>query len=160
MTASTVLYGKSELLNDGCEYRERLGPDADAQPLPAYLSRRYPHSSHKEWEVHIASGRVLINGQPANSEPFYEEDVNLSGSGRLRSNPMHPGHFRSFTKMISCLQFPSRPVCRRFPALIFCKIRCFPWCGFMRQTQPRSTVWGDGPRALCCAPEAKRRGRN
>ena len=48
-------------LNQGCEYREQLGPDADARTLLAYLSQRYRHSSPAEWATRIASGHVLID---------------------------------------------------------------------------------------------------
>jgi 23S rRNA pseudouridine1911/1915/1917 synthase len=56
------------LVNEGCEYREQLGPDADGQTLLAYLSRRYSHSSREEWETRITSGLVLIDSKPAHSE--------------------------------------------------------------------------------------------
>jgi len=55
-------------LNEGYEYRERLGLDADARTLLAYLSRRYPHSSQTEWAARIASNHVLIDGRPADAE--------------------------------------------------------------------------------------------
>lgn len=53
--------------NEGYEYRERLGPEAEGQTLLAYLSRRYPHSSPEEWAARINSGRVRLDnraGQP------------------------------------------------------------------------------------------------
>ncbi len=56
------------LLNDGCEYREQLGSDAEAKTLLAYLTRRYAHSSSAEWAERIASGHVLIDNLPAHSE--------------------------------------------------------------------------------------------
>jgi 23S rRNA pseudouridine1911/1915/1917 synthase len=55
-------------LNDGCEYREQLGPDADGRTLLAYLSRRYDHSSSAEWAERIASGSVLVDSLPTLSE--------------------------------------------------------------------------------------------
>ena len=55
-------------LNDGCEYRERLGADADSLTLLAYLSRRYRHSSSTEWAARIASGLVLIDDLPAQAD--------------------------------------------------------------------------------------------
>ncbi len=58
----------SERFNQGCEYRERLGPDAHSRTLLAYLSHRYRHSSPTEWEARIASGHVLIDGLPAHAE--------------------------------------------------------------------------------------------
>jgi 23S rRNA pseudouridine1911/1915/1917 synthase len=54
--------------NDGCEYREQIGSDGDAWTVLAYLSRRYPHSSPTEWAERIQSGRVLVDGLPAQCE--------------------------------------------------------------------------------------------
>jgi len=51
--------------NEGCEYREQLGPDADGRTLLDYLSRRYDHSSSAEWTTRIAAGHVLIDDRPA-----------------------------------------------------------------------------------------------
>ena len=55
-------------LNQGCEYREQLGPNADSRTLLAYLSHRYRHSSPAEWATRIASGHVLIDELPAHAE--------------------------------------------------------------------------------------------
>jgi 23S rRNA pseudouridine1911/1915/1917 synthase len=55
-------------LNEGCAYRELLGPDADGQTVLDYLGRRYSHSSRAEWAARIASGRVLVDSQPAHGE--------------------------------------------------------------------------------------------
>lgn len=64
MTA-TPLSTASPQLNDGCEYRERLGPDAETRTLLDYLSRRHRHSSPAEWAARIAAGQVLIDAGPA-----------------------------------------------------------------------------------------------
>ena len=53
--------------NDGCEYREQLGPDADGLTVLAYLSQRYGHSTMAEWAERIASGHVLVDSLPAHS---------------------------------------------------------------------------------------------
>jgi 23S rRNA pseudouridine1911/1915/1917 synthase len=53
------------ILNQGYEYCEQLGPDADGQTLLAYLSRRYRHSAPEEWRVRIAEGHVLLDSLPA-----------------------------------------------------------------------------------------------
>ena len=52
-------------LNEGCEYRERLGPSAEGKTLLAYLSARYSHSSAQEWQARIQAAQVLLDGQPA-----------------------------------------------------------------------------------------------
>ncbi len=67
-SASTLLSASNTRLNEGCEYRERLGPDADGLTLLAYLSRRYAHSSVEEWAERIAFGHVLIDSKPGHSE--------------------------------------------------------------------------------------------
>jgi 23S rRNA pseudouridine1911/1915/1917 synthase len=62
-SASTPSAAVSATLNDGYEYRERLGPEADGRTLLEYLGRRYRHSSPSEWVARIASGHVLIDGR-------------------------------------------------------------------------------------------------
>jgi 23S rRNA pseudouridine1911/1915/1917 synthase len=54
--------------NEGCDYRERIGRDADGRTLLYYLSRRYGHSSSEEWATRIASGRVLIDDMPGHAD--------------------------------------------------------------------------------------------
>jgi 23S rRNA pseudouridine1911/1915/1917 synthase len=65
------------LLNEGCEYHERLGPDADGRSLLYYLSRRYGHSSSEEWATRIASGHVLVDGLPANADSVLHAGCSL-----------------------------------------------------------------------------------
>lgn len=64
-------------LNNGCEYREQLGPDADGQTLLAYLSRRYSHSAPAEWSERIATAQVLIDSQPAHTETILRKGSDL-----------------------------------------------------------------------------------
>ncbi len=49
--------------NDGHEYREQLGVEADGKTLLAYLSTRYAHSSAEEWATRIASGLVSVDAR-------------------------------------------------------------------------------------------------
>jgi 23S rRNA pseudouridine1911/1915/1917 synthase len=65
------------LLNEGCEYREQLGHDADGQTLLIYLSQHYNHSSSKDWSDRIASGLVLINSKPAHPETILRSGSEL-----------------------------------------------------------------------------------
>ena len=51
-------------LNNGFEYLEQIGPDAEDQALADYLVRRYAHSSKEEWEARVREGRVLLDGIP------------------------------------------------------------------------------------------------
>ena len=73
----SFLPSTSSRLNEGCEYRERLGADADSRTLLAYLSRRYCHSSAAEWATRIASGHVLIDSKPAHSESVLRRGCEL-----------------------------------------------------------------------------------
>ncbi len=69
MTSKSIRHPTTHThLNEGCEYRERLGPDADSRTLLAYLSTRYRHSSSAEWATRIASGHVLIDDLPAHTD--------------------------------------------------------------------------------------------
>jgi 23S rRNA pseudouridine1911/1915/1917 synthase len=81
------------LLNEGCEYHEQLGLDADGRTLLTYLSRRYGHSSEREWEVRIASGLVLIDSNPAKADTLLR-----SGSALAWHRPpwIEPDAPRSF----------------------------------------------------------------
>lgn len=63
--------------NGGCEYREQIGSDGDAWTVLAYLSRRYPHSSPTEWAERIQSGRVLVDGLPAQCEKLLHAGCEL-----------------------------------------------------------------------------------
>jgi len=51
-------------VNEGFEYRERIGAEADGEQLLAYLTRRYRHSSAAAWKDRIDSGRVLLDSKP------------------------------------------------------------------------------------------------
>lgn len=69
MTSKSTLHPDTNThLNEGCEYRERLGPNADSRRLLAYLSHRYRHSSPAEWAARIASGHVLVDELPAHAD--------------------------------------------------------------------------------------------
>lgn len=79
--------------NEGCEYREQLGPDAEAITLLAYLSKRYRHSTLSEWESRILSGLVLIDSKPA-----LPETILRTGSELVWQRPpwVEPDAPRSF----------------------------------------------------------------
>jgi 23S rRNA pseudouridine1911/1915/1917 synthase len=64
-------------VNDGCEYREQIGPDGNARTVLAYLSQRYPHSSPTEWAERIQSGRVLVYSRPAQCETLLHAGCEL-----------------------------------------------------------------------------------
>ncbi len=74
---TTILPATGINLNKGCEYREQLGPDADAQTLLGYLSQRYCHSSPAEWAARIESGYVLIDARRAHSKTVLRRGCEL-----------------------------------------------------------------------------------
>ena len=76
-SSSSLVLNASMRPNDGCEYRERLGPDADDLTVLAYLSQRYDHSSVAEWAERISSGRVLVDSLPVNSECVLHKGLEL-----------------------------------------------------------------------------------
>jgi 23S rRNA pseudouridine1911/1915/1917 synthase len=80
-------------MNNGCEYRELLGPDTDGRMLLDYLSMRYSHSSRGEWEARIVSGLVLID-----SKPTHADTILRSGSELVWQRPpwLEPDAPRSF----------------------------------------------------------------
>ncbi len=51
--------------NEGFEYRDKVGPEADGQRLVDHLSGRYAHSSPEEWKTRIEAGLVLVDERPA-----------------------------------------------------------------------------------------------
>jgi len=80
--------------NDGCEYREQVGLDADGETLLAYLSHRYRHSSPAEWAERIQSGRVLIDSRPVHAETLLRSGCELVWQ---RPPWIEPDAPRSFT---------------------------------------------------------------
>jgi 23S rRNA pseudouridine1911/1915/1917 synthase len=95
MTSSVkILPATGTHLNEGCEYRERLGPDAEGQTLPAYLSRHYRHSTHAEWTERVAAGLVFIDSKPGHAETILQNGSELVWQRPPWSEPDAP---RSFT---------------------------------------------------------------
>lgn len=64
-------------LNQGCEYNEQLGADADGCTLLDYLSHRYCHSSSEEWTARIQCGQVLIDGLPTHPDTLLRRGSRL-----------------------------------------------------------------------------------
>jgi 23S rRNA pseudouridine1911/1915/1917 synthase len=87
------LSAMSARLNEGYEYCERLGPDADARTLLAYLTWRYPHSSRTEWAARIASDHVLIDGRPAPADRVLRRGCELVWQRPPWIEPDAPGTF-------------------------------------------------------------------
>jgi 23S rRNA pseudouridine1911/1915/1917 synthase len=79
MTTSAPLQAAAarKRLNEGCEYRERIGPDAEGRTVLAYLSQRYDHSSAAEWAERIASGHVCIDSLRAHPESILRRGSEL-----------------------------------------------------------------------------------
>jgi len=81
------------MFNEGCEYRERLGPQADGERLLAYLARRYRHSSMTEWRGRIESGRVLVDSNPARSDSILRRGQTLVWRRPPWREPAAPASF-------------------------------------------------------------------
>jgi 23S rRNA pseudouridine1911/1915/1917 synthase len=55
-------------LNNGFEYRKRLGGDAAGLKMIDYLTRRYSGFTQEEWLDRIDSGRILLDGIPSSQD--------------------------------------------------------------------------------------------
>jgi 23S rRNA pseudouridine1911/1915/1917 synthase len=49
-------------VNEGYEYRERVGPEASGRTVLAHLAQRYLHSTEAVWRERMAAGEVLLEG--------------------------------------------------------------------------------------------------
>jgi 23S rRNA pseudouridine1911/1915/1917 synthase len=81
-------------LNQGCEYRERLGAGADAKTLLAYLSQRYRHSSEAQWAERISSGQVQVNSQAAQADTVLHKGETLTWQRPPWHEPAAPLDFK------------------------------------------------------------------
>jgi 23S rRNA pseudouridine1911/1915/1917 synthase len=54
-------------VNDGFEYRERLGREAHSSTVLAWLALRHRHSSEAVWRARIAAGEVSLDGVTASA---------------------------------------------------------------------------------------------
>lgn len=55
-------------MNQGWTYREQVKKADAGLTLLDYYADRYRHSSREDWQERIASGQVLLNGQPASAD--------------------------------------------------------------------------------------------
>jgi 23S rRNA pseudouridine1911/1915/1917 synthase len=65
-------------MNRGFEYRKSLGTDADGLQVIEYLVRRYPSFTREEWLARIGSGRVLVDGMPAQRDQILNPGQSLT----------------------------------------------------------------------------------
>jgi 23S rRNA pseudouridine1911/1915/1917 synthase len=56
------------VLNNGFEYRKRLGVDAAGLKMIDYLTRCYSGSTQEEWLDRIDAGRILLDGIPSSQD--------------------------------------------------------------------------------------------
>jgi 23S rRNA pseudouridine1911/1915/1917 synthase len=79
--------------NDGHEYREQIGPQAEGRSVLGYLAESYRHSSAEAWRRRIEEGRVLLD-----SKPVRENTVLRPGQWLVWRRPpwREPGAPRSF----------------------------------------------------------------
>jgi 23S rRNA pseudouridine1911/1915/1917 synthase len=85
--------GTAASLNEGCEYRERLGPDAHGRTVLDHLSRKYTHSSPDEWTERIAAGNVMVDGLPARAESILAKGSELLWRRPPWTEPEAPSTF-------------------------------------------------------------------
>jgi 23S rRNA pseudouridine1911/1915/1917 synthase len=76
-SAPSPVPAESRRLNEGFEYRERIGVEADGRTVLDYLSRRYDHSSTRDWAERIAAGHVRIDSMPAHAESVLQRGREL-----------------------------------------------------------------------------------
>ena len=65
-------------LNKGFTYSAKLGPDVKGTTLLDYLISHYQHSSDEDWRARIDSGRVRLNGTPANQMTILQSGQTLT----------------------------------------------------------------------------------
>lgn len=64
--------------NHGFEYKKRLATDAAGLTTIEYLTRHYPSFTREEWLGRIESGRVLLDGIPADADAVLQPGRSLS----------------------------------------------------------------------------------
>ncbi len=65
-------------MNRGFTYRERIAAASQGQPVHAYLSGRYSHSSPARWREHLEAGRVTLDGRVADAEELLKAGQRLT----------------------------------------------------------------------------------
>ncbi len=80
-------------LNQGFEYRERIGVDGAGLTLTEYMVRRYPRFSQEDWARHIASARVLLDGIPPAAGALLKPGQGLSWMRPPWEEPEVPSSF-------------------------------------------------------------------
>jgi 23S rRNA pseudouridine1911/1915/1917 synthase len=79
--------------NDGFVYSERLGPEAEDEPLLSYLCRRHRHSRGSDWSIRIASGKVLLDGKAAAADVALRRGQQLTWTRPPWEEPAAPLEF-------------------------------------------------------------------
>lgn len=69
-------------MNDGFEYRDRIGPDAAGETVLRFLALRYRHSSEAEWRARIAAGQVRL-AEPGTADALASPEDVLPRGGVL-----------------------------------------------------------------------------
>jgi 23S rRNA pseudouridine1911/1915/1917 synthase len=80
-------------VNEGFEYREQIGADADGERLLAYLARRYRHSSASQWQDRIEAGRVLVDSRPGRPDTVLRRGQTLVWRRPAWTEPDAPASF-------------------------------------------------------------------
>lgn len=64
-------------LNQGFEYKEKVGSRGAGLTVLSYLSQRYRHSTVGEWRARLGSGLILLDGSPAAAESILRTGQSL-----------------------------------------------------------------------------------
>jgi 23S rRNA pseudouridine1911/1915/1917 synthase len=80
-------------LNNGFEYRKRLGSDAAGLTVIDYLTRYYSRFTQEEWLDRIESGCILLDGVPSNREAILRPGRILSWMRPPWEEPEAPESF-------------------------------------------------------------------
>ncbi len=109
----------SERLNEGYEYREKLGPDADARTVLAYLSQRYQSLlPDRVGNAHCVRSRADRFPARAFRNRIAQGKRACLAAPAMDRTRCTRRHFPFCTKTTTCLPWPNRRGCPRFPAVI------------------------------------------
>lgn len=146
--------------NNGCDYSEQLGADADNRTVLEYLSRRYRHSSEAEWAARIASGQVFIDGRPALPGTLLRSGSELVWKRPPWIEPDAPGSFSVLYEDEDLLAvakpagLPTLPGANYLQSTLLYLVRSYaPDAAPLHRLGRWTWAW-------CCAPKTMVHGRN
>jgi 23S rRNA pseudouridine1911/1915/1917 synthase len=79
--------------NEGFDYSESLGPEADGRTVLDYLEQRYTHTGRNEWKARIEAGLVLVDSEPATARTVLRRGQKLVWRRPAWDEPEAPDSF-------------------------------------------------------------------